>query len=239
VIITARRSDGPVECVVKLAARLAMPPAEYLFEWVASAVGRALGIVVPEPLCVTISPEFAAAVGDPGLRGAAMKSCGAAFGCELLQGFTQWAPTLALHPEHRGVAADLLAFDIYIHNADRRVENPNLLFHRDNLVAIDHDMAFAFCFPPVLADPVTDTLRHVVDRHAIGQPLKGKLSGFQGFRSALATLTDAWFNDLKAVTPDEWNAGHAAGKLDTIIGVLRARRDSVGKWLDEVEGWMT
>lgn len=216
-----------------------MPPTEYLFEWVAAALARELGIRVPEPYAVMISRAFADSINDPVIRQDAQRSCVLSFGCHFLPGpLTQWAPVLAGHPEHRQAASELLAFDTFIHNYDRRAVNPNILVHRDELVGIDHDSAFGFCMVVGAPDPASDPLLDVVRQHAAGLPLKGTLGSLAGFRKAIRDVTNGWFDELRAATPPEWTTGAASGRLDKIVAVLCERRDRVDHWLGQVETWM-
>jgi hypothetical protein len=66
----------PLDCVVKLDARLYLPPTEHLKEWLAAVIAAHLGVVVPEPFEVTVSPALADAVEDSSLRSALRRQRG-------------------------------------------------------------------------------------------------------------------------------------------------------------------
>lgn len=240
-LIRARGQAGPVDCVVKLAGSLPMAPLEYLSEWVATAIAARLDVPVPEALQVEVGAEFALSIQEPKYRAIALKSVGSAFGSRLVTApFVQWLPAAKPPPDLRDAAMAVLGFDLFIHNVDRRIDNANLLASRTELVAIDHADAFAFLYPLIgrVAPPETDPLFDVLERHVFGRALKGQPVSFGGFRQSLQGLTDDVLGDIKSATPKAWMSGRAAGKLDTILEVLRVRRNDVERWLPKVEAWL-
>lgn len=237
-LVSTRGLGGAAECVIKLSERLGDHPKPYLCEWVATAVAAELGVHVPDPFAVRISRAFARALPDGPLRRDALASTDVAFGCRFMSGYSQWAPVVGVHPEQRDAASELFAFDVLAHNFDRKDTNPNLMVRREDLLAIDHDLAFEFVYPPGRPDPGTNPRRDVVDTHAFRQPLKGKLSGLAEFRQKVGQLTDSWLRSLEVATPAEWKAGQGQAVLDSILAVLALRRDHLEEWLRQVEVWM-
>ena len=119
-LVLARDGIGsPWRCVVKARPRLAAPPSEYLFEWLGSALARRLGLTVPDPLAVTITSEFASAASMP-FRTELNGSVGLVFGSRFVRSVSQQAGGHRLLPSQRETAAHVLAFDVFIHNSDRR-----------------------------------------------------------------------------------------------------------------------
>lgn len=245
VLLQARGADGvAVECIVKLAAGMAkehsaMLPLPYLCEWLAAAIGKVLGQRVAHPYEVIITKAFAEALPDPMQRAIALNSLGSAFGCEHFSaGSSQYTVELP-DPCLRTPAAELLAFDTFIHNPDRRRTNPNLFVSRGELLAFDHGDAFSFVLPLLLApDPVTDTLEVCVNEHACKPWLHNRDFSLDRFREAMGRLTDQVFDEIEAATPATWTTGHADGKLSYVVGVMKKRRDAIDHWLPQVEAWM-
>jgi hypothetical protein len=246
VLVLARGDDGlAVDCVVKLAKamapeQVAMLPVPYLCEWLATAIGGVLGIRTPAPYEVVITKEYAEAITDEKQRRIALGSLGSVFGCEhVSSGTSQYTlelPDLSL----RTPAAELVAFDVFIHNADRRRENPNLFVARGDLVAFDHGDAFAFLLPILGAsDPATDELAKVVEQHACRPWLHHREFSLERFSEALALLTDDVLQQIATATPASWQVGLADGKLSYIVDVLKKRRDAVAEWLPKVEACLT
>ena len=240
--VTGRgEQDGKaVECITKLSARLKLPPTEHLREWLGCAVGKVMGINVPEPYQIQIDQDFASGLPQSeSLRADAQRSLGVAFGCSIFNGATQWTSEGGLPHDLHAPAAELLAFDMFIHNVDRRAVNPNVMVGRDEVFAFDHGDAFAFIFPnigapPPAEDPATDLVEHHVFRSA----LRGIELPLSGFHEGLEALTDNVLSEIEAVTPMEWQTGLATGKLKEILDVLRARRDAVNRWLPILEQWV-
>jgi len=231
--------DVAFRAVVKLAARLERPPVEYIREWMASAVGRRLGIDTPEPLAVEISPEFAAAIGDARVRTDMSASIGVAFGSTFEGGLTQWKRDNELPSELRDSAAELIVFDVLVHNFDRRRENPNVLVGRDRVVAIDHDLAFAFLDPISPPEPALDPLAGMRNMHVFGRSLGSRMVfSLDRIQNAIGLLDEQFFDDLRSSTPAPWTTGTAGSNLEQTISMLRQRRDAVATWLPQVNAWI-
>lgn len=169
-----------------------------------------------------------------------MRSLGAAFGsAHRAGGFTQWLPGTLIPLDLRDAAVEMVAFDVLIHNPDRRVENPNVLASREALLAFDHDAAFSFLLPILGgggADPAEDPLlTEVVDRHVFARGLGKKIPSLEGFKARVAAVSDDDLEAIARATPLAWQTGLAAGKLDTIVEVMRRRRDAIERWLPQVE----
>lgn len=245
VLLLARGADGiAVECVVKLAKAMApehaaMLPIPYLCEWLAAAIGRVLGMRVAGPLEVVISKEYAEALTDGKHRAIALCSLGSAFGSEHLSAGTSQYTAELPDPCLRTPAAELVAFDVFIHNPDRRKTNPNLFVSRGDLVAFDHGDAFCFLLPILGApDPVTDTLDKCVEDHACRGWLHKREFSLDRFSDALALLTDQVFDEIVVATPPAWTCGLAGGKMSYVVEVMKKRRDAVNDWLPRVEAWL-
>lgn len=244
VLLSARGADDvSVLCVVKppgLTDNPALHPVPSLLEWLGATIGRALSVVVPASFKVLITEDFANSVKETGVVAGLKQSVGAAvYGSQHLvaQPMTNGGH---LDPSLRGAAAGVLAFDVFVHNIDRRLTNPNLLTQRAALVAIDHGDAFSFLYPVLFApDPVSDHLPTVLREHACVPAVRAwnRLS-FEEFRRLLAGLTDERLEQIQLATPAEWREGPASGKLELVVDTLRRRRDAVDTWLPEVERWL-
>ncbi len=245
VLLSGRGEDGVlVRCVAKLPGLMesrALHPLPSLLEWLATAFAAELGVYTPAAFEVEITPEFARSVDDPVVRAGIERSIGTAFGSQFVRGVPMISSEM-LDVTLRDAAATLLAFDVFIHNVDRRVENPNILLERDRLIAIDHGDAFAFLWPRIGAtvDPVVDPLLDVVGRHAVSPFLSHRTvrGALAAFRVRLAALDDARFEEIRAATTASWNIGPASGRLAQLLDVLRRRRDAVDRWLPQLEAWI-
>jgi hypothetical protein len=118
------------------------------------------------------------------------------------------------------------------------VGNTNLLVARHDVFAFDHSDAFSFLFAIGAPDPASDPLLSVLDHHALRGWVQQKGVGLERFRARLELLTDDVFAAIVAATPQSWQQGPAAGKLQVIVEVLRRRRDAVDQWLPRIEAWL-
>lgn len=137
----------------------------------------------------------------------------------------------------REAAVSLVAFDVFIHNPDRRITNPNLLVSRDTFLAIDHDDAFSFVLP-ILGnppDPAEDPLYELLEQHVLARGLGRKVPPLDRFRAAVSAMTDDQLQAIGEVTPPAWQLGLSDGKLAKILDVMRRRRDALERWLPNVE----
>lgn len=243
-LVTVRdgREGEPFECIVKLDARLLMPPAEHMKEWVAAELARHLGVVVPEPLEVTIPAELAETVDGFKLRCDIRDAKRPVFGSTFVPGLVPPMPNETLSVDVRLAAAELIAFDVLTHNSDRRRTNPNVLVSRTQVVAFDHGDAFAFLLPLIGSpdDPErAPLLNEVVKDHIFGQSFSSRTRvSFQRFRDALLDLDDGFFDALGRATPAAWTDRAATGMLERAFSILRHRRDAVDFWLPQVETWI-
>lgn len=113
-------------------------------EWVAGRLAVELGLPVPALVQVDVDPCLSDILRADGDRDLAP---GLAFGSRMVEPVREFDPSLvqSCGPRFR---QDLLAFDWWVHNADRTLGklsgNPNLLWNLQNQqpVVIDHNMAF-------------------------------------------------------------------------------------------------
>jgi hypothetical protein len=237
-VTVADKDGGHRECVIKLNARLTVPPLEHLCEFVAWALGSLLGIVMPRAFAVEITAEFARACPSP-IREVLLSSVGQCFGSEYIPG-TMPVPQSNMASDLRPAASRLLAFDAFIQNPDRRTEKPNHFSSREGLLAFDHGDAFAFLWPLIgrTVDPALDPCLDIVKKHFYYAPLKGHLGPLKSFREAIRRLENETLDMIGESVPQEWTVGRASGKVSAILDTLRRRRDGIDIWLDQVEACM-
>jgi hypothetical protein len=229
--------NGNLECVVKIRSRVegGNSALVYLKEWVAAALGKMLNIPVPQPFAVKITNEFANSQSIP-LREELLKSTGLAFGSEFKAGFSSWVTSALLPSELRESAADLVAFDVMIHNPDRRKENSNVMTRHNELLVFDHDMAFSFLELIIgqKIDPWLDPCSYIQAHHIFSGQFGRNLPTLANFRQAVTLITDDDLELIRKQIPEEW-ARDNQNSLDQIVLTVKKRRDHVSEWLSEVE----
>ena len=115
-------------------------PKALVAELIAAALGRALGLPVPEAVLVALDPALGMAEPDPEIQELLERSAGLNVGLDYLPGsLPLGAPEGAgISPE---LAADVVWFDALLQNVDRTPRNPNLLLWHRRLWLIDHGAA--------------------------------------------------------------------------------------------------
>jgi len=142
-----RRNGEEIEVVAKLRAGCERKERSMVNEAIASIFAKDLGLPVPESFIVEIDPAFAKAMymSDMNAGKLALDSIGPNFGTiKLPPGYHVLPKGFTLKPSLELVAGDILTFDSFIENSDRRPENPNMLYNEEELVIFDHDLAFSF-----------------------------------------------------------------------------------------------
>jgi hypothetical protein len=139
------REDGSkVDVYVKFKGGVEAREFGLLSELLCSLLAREVGLNVPRPFIVNLSPEFLAGVPHVA-QDLVNRSLGLNFASESAPaGFSLVPPEphvpLALRPS----AAEVFAFDIIVQNCDRKADNPNLLWDRSKILLIDHERALGF-----------------------------------------------------------------------------------------------
>lgn len=104
-------------------------------EFVVSAIGKGLGLPVPDFFVVDIPFSLALAIPDDQIAALFSQNSGPNFGCEYVPGFAEWnSNILGVKPSFRELLGFVLAFDSLVVNCDRRVEKPNLLYRGDEIL---------------------------------------------------------------------------------------------------------
>lgn len=221
-LLAALPSGTEVSVVVKPS----MPLDGHFFEWAGAELGRRLGILVPDSFCVSITDSFRGSIAaeDQNHFSAGRPSYGA------LQFVGLDPPVRPLHESIRQSAAELLAFDVFLQNADRRDTNPNFMVSREGLMAFDHEL---MCSDRYLFGPAKDDPCSLLDNHWC-TPEVPKNSDFSAFRARIAALSDQTIEDVIAEGTGRWPISFEA----EIASALRKRRDSAPEWLERMKAWL-
>ncbi|MGN6521654.1 MAG: HipA family kinase [Actinomycetes bacterium] len=125
-------------------------------EVVSGALGRRLGLPVPELVVVDLDPELGKAEPDQEVQDLLKASGGPNLGMDFLPGALGFEP-LAWRDPDAELAARVLWFDALVSTADRSWRNPNLLLWHRQLWLIDHGATLWFHhgWPPLPA-PAAD-----------------------------------------------------------------------------------
>lgn len=232
------RNDGiEVEVVVKLKAGCGNSTRPLLNEAVAAMLAAELGLPVPEPFVVNIEREFAEVIPDPKARSLAKQSIGPNFGSKKLpDGFVTIPRDLKWKKPLLKAAAEILAFDVFIENSDRRVDNPNLLWNGKTFAIYDHELAFAFdkllfWKPPWEQGAIR---QYPLTNHVLCTALRGKNPDFSRFLETLKSLRANRLREYGQALPSEWIGDSVA--LFRILGYIEELGTHASEAIDQLEG---
>jgi hypothetical protein len=208
-------------------------------EALAACVAGRIGLPICEPLVVEMSPDWIGSIADADVRLTLEQSSPIAFASMSAgTGWSIWAPSNTLTVERRRRALDIVAFDAFIENPDRRAGNPNLLVRGDEFRIIDHELAFRIrqlLFPrpepwnPGYLDRLTQP-----DGHLFGGPLKGgKALDMGPIRAVWSGLSNEDLAACEEAIPQEWEAASVA--VAAALMHLRAVRNRIDDCIAELE----
>ena len=209
-----------------------------LREAVAALMAADLDLPVPEPFLVKVEADFVATIPDADERYRLAKRNAAAsygwnFGSKKLPaGFSTILKGRTIPQAMMPMAAEILAFDTFIANPDRTVENPNCQSNGREFGIFDHELAFRtegvlFWKQPWEKDGISfpkgqpDRVRHVfLDELQSSEPDFGR------FGVAFDVLTDARLTEYRSALPTEWlGDGSDIGRILEYIQALKENVD--------------
>jgi hypothetical protein len=202
-------SEGTqIETVVKLISGNESTPTGLVCELMASLFAQDLDIVVPTPFLIEIDADFYEGMTNAELADRFRSSRGLNFGSQYFnEGYTTWPLERDIPASLIPIAADIFAFDLIIQNPDRRKEKPNLLRKGDEIVILDHEMAFSFLrtlFHNPNEYPWLDKGINFIKDHIFYSSLKGKRLSWDRLQGALEAVDDNQFKMYINSVPAEW-----------------------------------
>lgn len=233
-------TGDPVEVVAKLSARCFEQTGSLAAELIGALLAADLGLAVPEPLYVFLSPQFLAAIEDRAWAADATNGSLLAFGsAQLVGGYSVWNGSAKIPDEMVDAVAAAFIFDCATGNSDRRPDNPNCLRRGNNFYLIDHEL----CFPPIiLGRPPAWNLGGLQDfeqagRQIFADALRGRVIGWEHIRRRWKSLSDASVDGYGHALPPEWLDGQAV--VNRAIRQIKQARDNVDGLIAEAERVLT
>jgi len=224
-----------VELVVKFADGPERKKNGLIAEVLAAAFAADLDLPVPEPFLVRVEKDFAAAIPDSEIRQLAERSLGWAFGSRKLP--PQYSTILSgvsLHQSLLSTAAEILAFDVMISNADRRPANPNCLSNSQELALYDHELAFVtegiIGWKPPWERGGAD--KAILKQHLFFPFVKGRKVNLDRLRGALEAITPGRIEEYRASLPAEWD--RESGAAERILVHIRKLRDHAAAVIKQI-----
>ncbi len=234
--ITGASHDKLVEVVAKFSAGCERGINALAMECVAACLAADLGLPVPKPYLVIVSPEWAAAIEDASYRDLVQRSSAIGYGSTVVpSGFGVWHAGEQINETLLPVALAVFVFDAMISNPDRRPENPNCLAKGDDIRIIDHELAFSHTLVLGWKPPwKLGALQHLEspDRHIFTRGLKGREINFDVIKSSWRGISNERLKEYRATIPEGWEA--AIESVDHALALIREVRDNIDGCLGEV-----
>lgn len=246
ILLVCKTEDGaPLACVTKLKGRLERTDSIFWVEWVAGLIADELGVFVPPRYVVDVSQNFGRVL-EKRLGGSVASYVGPAFGVEYVPNTMVVRDEVGALEQHlRDQAAQLMAFDAFIDNTDRKKDNPNCLLEANvafgsRLVAIDHDCAFSGLYLHVFGrgGPALGWPDDIMEKHVFRGRFGNNKPGLDDIRTKIAGLSDAFLDELPRKVPPLWLDPSSAARLQLVIAKLKEHRDTIDTWFPKVERWV-
>lgn len=196
-------------------------PKTLIAELLAGAIGRRLGLNVPEIVLLDIPAAFGRLEPDPEIADLLDASVGLNLGLDFLPGALPVDALSASTMDPR-LAAEIIWFDAFMANVDRTSRNTNMLRWHEQVWLIDHGAAI---YPHHRwSDPVDQARRPftAIAEHVL-LPVAGSLVDVDN-RLAERLPEDALWETVAAI-PDDWLA------MDSVIGGADEQRRAYFSWL--------
>lgn len=211
VIITGLdiKTGNKDEYVVKLNASERMHKEARLRELLAAFIAIELDLHIVEPVIVEIGQDFVNNQLGKDFYLKMSKSLGFNFGSKYIQKFVTLENHITLTQQQEKIAQNIFAFDLLIQNNDRTYEKPNMITDGNQLVILDHELAFGFHM-------VFSFMRNKepwkfpeeemvwVNKHCLLKRLKNKHYELDEFSAKMSNLTDSFWEKAKSLIPVEW-----------------------------------
>lgn len=240
IMLACERSTGEeVEIVAKFSFGCNNSPESLVREAIASMLAKDLGLPIPEPFIVSVTPEFINSIDDQNVVAYLRQSIELGFGCRKLpDGYATWTSNSGKLTDEglRTQALEILAYDCFVSNADRRPSNPNLLFNGKLFAIFDHEMAFMTNLNMSWTEPwksgALGSFYHP-KTHVLYPVLKSKEVNLQRLAEAFGKITNDRINEYGYAIPTAWHGSEKA--VERAITFIPALRDNIESAIDELK----
>ena len=196
-------------------------------ELLGSFIAMELGLFVPQPVLVNISNDFAVLLKEKPNYVATNNSLGLNFGTMFESGYYEILRNQHLSDVQKNQVNQIFPFDVFVSNADRRIDKPNLLTNGSNIMIIDHELAFRFVFD-IFKNISPWTIRPQdkdwIQNHFFFPYLKNKFPDFTVFVGKLTLLDDSFWDKAFSLIPKEWQTQQLK-EIKIYLQTLISRKD--------------
>lgn len=181
-------------------------PAASMRELLAAFIAMEMEIPSIKPAIVEVSSEFVQTISPGYIKQAASSSIGYNFGSTYERNY-QVVGVEPLSDKLLPFAQDIFAFDLFIQNTDRNRTKPNMLTNGEEILILDHEIAFGFTFAPFLPAKLWEMQvrdKNWIENHILYPLIKGKEFDYAEFSAKMVNLNNDFWNKAWDLLPDEW-----------------------------------
>jgi hypothetical protein len=240
-LVCETQSGEEVEVVAKFSANCDQGVTNLVREVIAACLAGDLGLPIPTPYLLDITPAWTASVTDATTRASIQRSASVAFGSSFAGAqFSAWNDGTPLRPAMVPVALATFVFDVIIQNPDRRSSNPNCLVRGDTFRIFDHELAFLAYHsshsiigwkPPWVLGSFR--VPEQADLHIFLRKLRHESLDFSPVRESWKRLSDSRVDGYASTIPVEW--AQAVAEVASAISLIKAARDQIDGCLVEIQ----
>lgn len=220
--------------VLKMMSSERMSPDACMKEIVASFIATELGIPIPEPTVILITDEFISSQKGDQRYLRLSKSLGKNFGNKYYPGFVTWNYDKALFNVQFIDFQKIFIFDMFIDNTDRSSEKPNIMTDHQNILIIDHEIAFGFTQllfgDNADKDLITKSQYANLDKHVLYKYLRGNDFLCDAFMDSFTNINDNFWHRVLSFVPDEWQNDN----LEKIMKILNFKINNIIQYKTEI-----
>jgi hypothetical protein len=236
-LVCETQAGEEVEVVAKFSANCDQGVTNLAREVIAACLAGDLGLPIPTPYLLDVTPTWAASVTDAAIRANIQCSAPVAFGSSFAGAqFSAWNDGTTLRPSMVPLALATFVFDAIIQNPDRRSSNPNCLVRGDTFRIFDHELAFAHGLILGWKPPWTPGSLQLLEQpgfHIFRRKLRGESLDFDPVRESWKQLSDSRIDGYAGTIPVEWS--QAAADVAGAIALIKSARDQIDACLVEIQ----
>jgi len=236
-LVCETQTGEKVDVVAKFSANCDQGVTNLAREVIAACLAGDLGLPIPTPYLLDITPNWAASVTDAAMRANIQRSAPVAFGSSFAgTQFSAWNDGTTLRPAMVPLALATFVFDAIIQNPDRRSSNPNCLVRGDTFRIFDHELAFAHGLIVEWKPPWTPGSLQLLEQpgfHIFRRKLRGKNLDFLSVKESWMRIPDSRIDAYAAAIPPDWT--QASADVASAIALIKDARDHIDCCVAEIQ----
>lgn len=195
-------------------------------ELLAGFIAMQMEIAVVEPVIIEIDGNFLEVLKGNDAWEVAGKSLGYNYGSKYIKEYSTLILNKGLNNHQLPYAQDVFAFDMFIQNSDRTNNKPNLLTNGEDIIILDHEIAFGFIFAPFLTANIWEMgeeHKAWIRQHCLLPLIKRETYDFDRFSDKFDNLTNKFWNKAFRLIPEDWR-GDQFNSIKNILTSVSVNR---------------